>query len=97
MAQTLRLGVRYIAEWGGYQIEIDTRHTQTDILVTIRQNEAPYSTFATKRASTPDAALQWAARWLEENFCGAFVNGERRALGDFLFFVSALGGVSSLN
>lgn len=86
--QTLAKTARHIAEWGHYQIVIDTRKENITASVRDLAAEGESIVFMSELPRrTAEQAVEWAGIWLEEHGCKAFVDGQRRNVTDFLFFI----------
>lgn len=88
--QTLKKDTQYVAEWGHYQIRVDTRGEFAaariyDRSATVREEERTILMAELPRR-TAEQAVEWAGTWLEEHRCKAFVDGLKRRVADFLRF-----------
>lgn len=88
--QTLAKKAQHVAEWGHYQVRIDTRgdyaKAQIRDLATGPSEESVVLMSELPRR-TGEEAIEWAGAWLEDHGCKAFVDGQRRRVAEFLFFV----------
>ena len=87
--QTLADKARHVAEWGGrYQIVVDLRQEFPRASVRIQKTGGEEVVLMSELPRrTVEQAVQWAAEWLGQHGCQAFVDGKPRNLADFLFFV----------
>lgn len=82
--QKLAEGSKHIAEWGNYQVVIDLRKKP---LLLIRDNSPPYQQHLETPCLNADDAIMTAGQWLERRGSMAMVDGKRRSLASFLFFI----------
>lgn len=82
--QKLAPACKHIAEWGTYQIVIDLR---ANPLLLIRDSSPPHTGHIALQCSSAEDALIRAGMWLDQHGCAALVDGRRRNISNFLFFV----------